>query len=301
MTTTNATDPPTQTWPTLPDGRYPVLRCCHFNGTSSHGFTWPLEVAATAVAPDWDPNPGRDCGAGLHGLLWGCGSADLLCPTDGVWMVVAVDPADIATPLDGGIPEKVRFRAAEVLHVGDRASATGWLVERASGLPIVYGTSTSGYGGTSTSGYRGTSTSGAYGTSTSGAYGTSTSGVYGTSTSGAYGTSTSGYGGTSTSGYCGTSTSGYCGTSTSGVYGMSTSGACGMSTSGVYGTSTSGYGGVLIIQHWDGKACRRRIAEVDGTTIRAGVAYRLDDDGNFVEATAVEAIARMRAALGGEA
>jgi len=188
MTTTNATDPPTQTWPTLPDGRYPVLRCCHFNGTSSHGFTWPLEVAATAVAPDWDPNPGRDCGAGLHGLLWGCGSADLLCPTDGVWMVVAVDPADIATPLDGGIPEKVRFRAAEVLHVGDRASATGWLVERASGLPIVYG------------------------------------------------------------------------------------------------TSTSGYGGVLIIQHWDGKAYRRRIAEVDGDTIRAGVAYRLDDNGNFVEA-----------------
>ena len=197
MTTTDTTtDPPTQTWPTLPDGRYAVLRCCNTDGTNSHGFTWPLNVGATVVAPDWDPDPGRDCGGGLHGLLWGCGDGGLLTPTDGVWMVVAVDPADIATPHTDAIPDKVRFRACEIVHVGDQASAVGWLAERAPGLPIAYGTSTSGD--------RGTSTSGAY--------------------------------------------------------------------------------GMLVITHWDGKAYRRKIAEVDGDTIKAGVAYRLDADGNFVEA-----------------
>lgn len=185
-------------WPTLPDGRYAVLRCCHADGTSSHGFVWPLDVGAVVEAPDWDPNPARGCGGGLHGLLWGVGEAGLLSPIDGAWLVVAVDPADIATPIDSDTsPDKVRFRRCEIVHVGDQASATGWLIDRAPGLPVAYGTA----------------------------------------------------------------------------------------TAGDYGTATAGDGGVIAILYWDGVRYRRRCAKVDGDTIKAGVAYRLDADGNFVEAT----------------
>ena len=55
-------------------------------------------------------------------------------------------------------------------------------------------------------------------------------------------------------------------------------------TAGYQGTATAGYQGCITILYWDGTDYRRRCAEVDGTTIRAGVAYRLDADGNFVEA-----------------
>lgn len=180
-------------WPTI-DGRCPVLRCVAADGVSRNRFTWPLEVGAHAEAPDWDPNPGRDCGGGLHGLLWGCGDVSLLAPMFGVpmfgvWLVVLVDPADVATPLGDDVPPKVRFRRCEVAHVGDRESAVGWLCGQAgaSGLPIAYG------------------------------------------------------------------------------------------------TASAGHRGVLIITHWDSKAYRRKVAEVDGKRIKAGVAYQLNAAGEFVE------------------
>ena len=255
------TETPTQTWPTLDDGRMLVLRANSDRYPNDYNdFRWPLEVGATAVAPDWNPDPALSCGGGLHGLLWGCGSASLLHAADDpetTWLVVAVDPADIATPIDTGVPEKVRFRACEIMHVGtDRAKAVEFLaaaVPDGVNLPFVYGTSTSGYGGTSTSGDGGTSTSGDRGTSTSGDGGTSTSGDRGTSTSGDGGTSTSGDGGTS--------------------------------TSGDRGTSTSGDGGVLIITFYDQaqRRYRQRATEVDGETIKANTPYRLNEIGEFIE------------------
>ena len=63
-----------------------------------------------------------------------------------------------------------------------------------------------------------------------------------------------------------------------------TAGDQGTATAGYRGTATAGYQGCITILYWDGTDYRRRCAEVDGTTIRAGVAYRLDADGNFVEA-----------------
>ena len=151
-------------WPTLPDGRYAVLRTHRADGASYGGFRWPTEVGGVAVAPDWDPDPSIECGRGLHGLLWGCGDGSLLTPGL-TWVIVAVDPGDIATRLDGtGVPPKVRFRSAEVIHVGDRGTATGWIAAHGgAGLPVVYGTATAGDGGTATAGYRGTATAGHYG------------------------------------------------------------------------------------------------------------------------------------------
>ena len=189
------TDPTTSldTWPTLDDGRWPILRTCDADMQGHGGFQWP--TSGHVEAPDWDPDPDRECGGGLHGLLWGCGNASLLAAAHGTrWLIVAVDPADVANPAQ---PGKVRYRRGEVLLVTtDRAEAIAWLYDHGGRrLPVSWGTSTSGDWGTSTSGSWGTSTSGDRGTSTSGDWGTSTSGSGGTSTSGNGGTSTSGDGG----------------------------------------------------------------------------------------------------------
>ena len=91
------TDTPTTRWPTLPDGRMLVLRTCDAEMRSEHtpAFVWP--TSGPVEAPDWDPAPDRDCGGGLHGLLWGCGNASMLSSSSTArWLVVAVDPADIA-------------------------------------------------------------------------------------------------------------------------------------------------------------------------------------------------------------
>ena len=172
-------------WPTLPDGRYAVLRTHSADGTSYGGFQWPTEIGGIATAPDWDANPDVRCGNGLHGLIWGCGDAGLLM-VDGAWLVVAVDPADIANPLDDDcMPDKIRFRSAEILHIGDTVSATAWIVANGGhGLPVVHSTATAGYSGTATAGNRGTATAGYYGTATAGEDGTATAGNCGTATAG---------------------------------------------------------------------------------------------------------------------
>ena len=256
------------------------------------------------LGTDWDPKP--ECGHGLHGLLHGCGDSRYLSnEPDAKWLVVAVP---LGTCVD--INEKVKFPACEVMYAGTKEEAIRRIAEAYPEAPVVYaqrmtgdyGVSTSGYCGTSTSGDCGTSTSGYCGTSTSGYCGTSTSGKYGTSTSGNDGTSTSGNDGTSISGYWGTSTSGYFGTSTSGNGGKSTSGDWGTSTSGndgksisgdwgtsisgYNGTSTSGYRGTLIIVWHDGSRLGYigETLDASGAKLEPHVAYKLDNNGNFVKA-----------------
>jgi hypothetical protein len=234
-----------------------VLRTCKADMTSYEGFQWPSE--GIVEAPDWDPDP--HCGHGLHGFLRGEGDGRLAdWDADAKWLVLEVD-ADTIVDLQG----KVKFPRADVVHVGDRLSATSYLQEQGLKGEIIGATSTSGDLGTSVSGDRGTSTSGYRGTSTSGHGGTSTSGDYGTSTSGDYGTSTSGYGGTSTSGHGGTSTSGDYGTSTSGDYGTS--------TSGYGGKARAGQGGELRIRYYDGIRYRTAIGYVGENGIEPDTFY----------------------------
>ena len=277
-------------WPTLPDGRYAVLRTHRADGASRGGFRWPTEVGGVAVAPDWDPDPSIECGHGLHGLLWGCGDGSLLTPS-ARWAIVAVDPGDIATRIDMGVPPKVRFRSAEVIHIGDRDSATGWIAAHGGGgLPVVYGTATAGYGGTATAGYRGTATAGDGGTATAGDYGTATAGYRGTATAGDDGTATAGddgtatagAGGTATAGYGGTATAGYRGTATAGDGGTATAGRRGTATAGDDGTATAGDGGVLVIRYHDRSGSGRlSVGQVDGVTLLPDTPYRLDAAGEF--------------------
>ena len=150
-------------------------------------------------------------------------------------------------PIDAKVVDldgKVKVDRCVIAHVGDRVSAPAFLAEQGVVGPIVAATATAGYQGTATAGYQGTATAGYQGTATAGYQGTATAGDRGTATAGDRGTATAGY----------------------------------------QGTATAGYQGCITILYWDGTDYRRRCAEVDGTTIRAGVAYRLDADGNFVEA-----------------
>ena len=242
-------------WPTTPDGKYLVLRTVSQDWTSHGGFRWQ-PVGVETVAPDWDPAPGRACGGGLHGLLWGCGDAYLLGSADDVWLVVAVDPADVANP---DAPNKVRFRAGTPVMAGTRDEAVAWIVEHGGyGLPVVYARVTAGDGGTATAGYRGTATAGNEGTATAGNEGTATAGNRGTATAGDGGTATAGNEGTATAGYRGTA------------------------TAGDGGTATAGDNGTVVVRWWDGSRYRLAVGHVGEDGIEAGVAYRCDKQGRLV-------------------
>ena len=221
-----------------------VLRTCDPDMTSFDGFKWPKRGAVKA--PDWDPKP--ECGKGLHGLLHGCGDADLLYNNPKAkWLIVKVLKG---TCIDLG--GKVKFPKGTVVYAGTKEEAVKIVAEAYPGEPVVFANRHSGDDGVSTSGDYGTSTSGDYSTSTSGYHGNSTSGDYGISTSGNRGTSTSGDNGTS--------------------------------TSGVGGASTSGVNGTLIIKWYDGYRVRTVVAYVGEKGIKQNVAYILDNKGNFIKA-----------------
>ena len=170
-------------WPTTADGRWLVLRTCDADMTSYGGFEWPTE--GHVEAPDWDPDPGRECGGGLHGLLWGCGNTVLLSASPGArWLVVAVDPADVADPARN----KVRFRRGEVVLVGTRDEAVGMIADAAPGLPVVYAVRTGGRGSTVTGGDWSAVTGGRGSTVTGGDWSTVTGGRGSTVTGGDWST-----------------------------------------------------------------------------------------------------------------
>ena len=236
------------TW-TPTEGKALMMRTCASDMTSDHGtFTWP--ESGPVEAPDW--NPQAECGQGLHGLLWGAGSARLLdWDADAKWLVVEVDTADIV-----GLGDKVKVPAGVVIYAGERHIAASLISAHApAGTRVIAGTATAGYAGTATAGYRGTATAGYRGTATAGDAGTATAGYAGTATAGDAGTATAGDAGTATAGYRGTA------------------------TAGDEGTATAGNEGVIAITWWDSarKRYRRAIGEVGIGGIQAGVAYHVVD------------------------
>ena len=168
-----------------------LLKTVAADGAAYGDFVWPLEVGAEVTAPDW--SDAAKCGGGLHGLLDGRGNGPLLSWSPGaVWLVAEV-PAD-ARLVD--LVGKVKVDRCVVAHVGDQASAIGFLADQGVVDGVV--------GARVVAGYRGTATAGDYGTATAGNYGTATAGNYGTATAGERGTATAGYGGTATAGERGT-------------------------------------------------------------------------------------------------
>ena len=145
-----------------------MLRTVSADGCSHDGFRWPLTEGAEVEATDWNPEP--VCGGGLHGLLWGEGDGTLLDWSEGAqWLVIEAALADV---VEIG-SEKAKCRRATVRHVGDRLSATTYLLAHGcAGRAVVGATLSAGVRGTATAGYYGTATAGYAGTATAGYYGT---------------------------------------------------------------------------------------------------------------------------------
>ena len=168
-----------------------ILKTVQADGSAYGDFVWPLEVGAQVVAPDF--NTDASCGGGLHGLLNGCGNGALLNWGDGsVWIVAKVPKK--AQMVDLG--DKVKVDRCKIVHVGNRETATTFLVDHGCSGPIVGVTATAGDGGTATAGDGGNATAGDEGTATAGKWGTATAGYGGTATAGKWGTATAGDGGT---------------------------------------------------------------------------------------------------------
>ncbi len=234
-----------------------VLRTCSADLTSHGGFQWPDKIGAVVEAPDWKKD--NKCGHGLHGWLFGQGDhgcSSTVGEADAKWLVVEVGLSDLIAL--GG---KVKFPRCTIRHIGDRASATQFLIAnepRAAGVAVIgatlqagdkelcqvgaYGTATAGDEGTATAGDKGTATAGDEGTATAGDEGTATAGPgdKGTATAGDEGTATAGDEGTATAGRWGTATAGDEGTATAGYKGTATAGRWGTATAGRWGTATAG-------------------------------------------------------------
>jgi len=252
-----------------------VLRVTACDGTSYGGFKWPLEAGVEVVAPDWKATD--KCGNGLHGWLYGNGDHSVRSIREDLqWMVVEVVLSDVV--MLGG---KVKFPRCVIRYVGDRKSATDYLIAnepRANGVigasvtvgddqcaqVGALGTATAGHRGTATAGDGGTTTAGDGGTATAGDGGTATAGHRGTATAGHRGTATAGDGGTATAGHRGTATAGDRGTATAGDGGTATAGDGGTATAGYRGTATAGDGGTATAGY------RGTATAGDGGTATAG-------------------------------
>jgi hypothetical protein len=167
-----------------------VLRCCGPDMSSQNGFVWP-GAGGDAVAPDWSPV--AECGAGLHGWLYGQGDhgcSDYYMNAGAKWLDVEVEESSIV--MLGG---KCKFPRGTVRFVGEKHEAAAYLIAnepRAATVAVIgahlvcgdeqsvivgaLGTATAGYSGTATAGYSGTATAGDSGTATAGDSGTATAG-----------------------------------------------------------------------------------------------------------------------------
>jgi hypothetical protein len=229
--------------PTSPGCVAFMLRSCASDMSAYGGFVWPR--SGEVSCPDW--KPARECGNGLHGLLWGEGSVSLTAQDDpnANWLVCAVWTTDVVD-----LGDKVKVPRSFVVFTGSRFDAVAELQKlgaRKSHWGIYSagdsGTATAGDSGTATAGNRGTATAGSRGTATAGYAGTATAGHAGTATAGNRGTATAGDSGTATAGDSGTATAGNRGTATAGHAGTATAGDSGTATAGDSGTATAGYRG----------------------------------------------------------
>jgi len=257
-----------------------VLRVTACDGTSYGGFKWPLGAGAEVVAPDWKAN--EKCGNGLHGWLYGNGDHSVgTIREDSQWMVVEVALADVV--MLGG---KVKFPRCVIRYVGDRKSATDYLIANEPRANGVIGASvTVGDDQCAQVGALGTATAGDGGTATAGDGGTATAGYSGAATAGDSGTATAGYSGTATAGDRGTATAGDRGTATAGDRGAATAGDRGAATAGDSGTATAGDGGEIRIRYYDSKhdRMRTRVGYIGEDGLKANTPYRLNDKNEFEE------------------
>ncbi len=282
-------------------GHVLVMKTINEDMSSHHDSSFIYPTKGEVVAHDFVDNSA--CGNGIHAFLKGEGDGDLAKFSYSKWVIISVLEKSIIK-LDG----KVKFKSGEVISVGTQQEITAIMKATYPDAAVIgcaatagyKGTATAGYEGTATAGYEGTATAGDEGTATAGDYGTATAGDKGSATAGDEGTATAGYKGTATAGDKGTATAGDEGTATAGdegtakagdygtakagYKGTATAGDYGTATAGDYGTAKAGYNGVIIIKHWNGEIYVPKVAIVRENGIKPNTPYKLDSEGNFVEA-----------------
>ncbi|MCF5601193.1 Ice nucleation protein, partial [Pseudomonas syringae] len=101
-----------------------VLRTCANNMADHCGLIWP--ASGTVESKYWQSTRRHE--NGLVGLLWGAGSSAFLSVhADARWIVCEVVVADIIALEEPGM---VKFPRAEVVHVGDKISASHFISAR---------------------------------------------------------------------------------------------------------------------------------------------------------------------------
>jgi hypothetical protein len=106
--------------PTSPGCVAFMLRSCASDMSAYGGFVWPR--SGEVSCPDW--KPARECGNGLHGLLWGEGSVSLTAQDDpnANWLVCAVWTTDVVD-----LGDKVKVPRSFVVFTGSRFDAVAEL------------------------------------------------------------------------------------------------------------------------------------------------------------------------------
>jgi hypothetical protein len=228
-----------------------TLRTCKADMTSHAGFIWPRR--GWVEAPDWKPT--KVFGNGLHGFLNGEGDGFLAdWSPDAVWLVARIEEyVDL-----GG---KVKFPRAKVMFAGSREDATQKIHKLYPGAAVIGISLTGGDGSTLTGGHCSTLTGGDGSTLTGGHRSTLTGGHRSTLTGGDGSTLTGGHRSTLTGGDGSTLTGGH------------------------RSTLTGGHRSTLCIWWHDGTRRRLAVAYVGEGGIKPDTPYRIDDSGNFVEAT----------------
>ena len=159
-----------------------VLRTVNKDMTSKYDGKFLFPKKGLVVCPDFKPT--KECGNGLHGLLWGVGRDYL--DMNGTWLVLRVKKEDLVD-----LDNKVKFSRGVVVCCGTREQATQYLYENGGAGKPIYGLSyTAGGRATLTAGDLATLTAGDRATLTAGNYSTLTAGRYSTLTAGRYSTLT---------------------------------------------------------------------------------------------------------------
>jgi hypothetical protein len=137
-----------KTKPLMARGRALMLRTCNADMTAHGGFVWP--TSGEVKAPDWSSV--KECGRGLHGLLWGRGDWGLLnLDTSAVWMAVEIVASEVVDL--GG---KVKVPRGWVVAIGKREDVLEYIARRLPAKLRPKQISTSGVRGQATaSGERG--------------------------------------------------------------------------------------------------------------------------------------------------
>jgi len=267
-----------------------VLRVCAPDMSSKNGFIWP-GVGGIATASDWKDN--EECGAGLHGWLYGQGDhsvSDHWNTPEAKWLVVKVETAGIR--MLGG---KCKFQSGEVVFVGEKSEAAAYIIEnepQAKNVAVIgavlkceeNGVIQGGALSVLTGGYYAKMTGGDYATMTGGDSATMTGGDSATMTGGYSAKMTGGYSAKMTGGYSATMTGGDSATMTGGDYAKMTGGDYATMTGGDYAKMTGGDYAVMHFTYWDGKRTRTVIAYVGEDGIEPNVAYKLDNNHKVVKA-----------------